>query len=132
MSERQVNPSFKVYAVRKGDRWAIWIGGSIAWASNPRMAIVSENIASSILKLAGPGAEVVEFTVVPNNDITLVKADDWQGIYVKDKLFREGHGFRFDEGLEALGAPIESFFTDSEWLADRGSLPNNLSEVPRT
>ena len=76
--------------------------------------------------------EVVTLPTVPSpGKVTFVDGDDWEGVYIDGKLVAEGHHVRIDELLQLLGINGEQIYADDAWLADRGSLPQNLSEVKR-
>lgn len=65
--------------------------------------------------------------------LTVVQGDDWEGIYVDEKLVSEG---RSHDTLQAIVIAIEhkatgavKRFVDCAWLTDEGNLPDKLSEV---
>jgi len=63
--------------------------------------------------------------------LTLVRADDWEGIYVGDKLACEGHYVELTVGIalaiEHKATGIKTVWRD--WIHDRGDLPQNLADV---
>lgn len=61
--------------------------------------------------------------------ITLVQGDDWQGLYADGSLLDEGHEITIKQLCDAMGIECEVVTPDQEWLEDRGSLPDDLSEV---
>lgn len=65
--------------------------------------------------------------------VTLVDADDWQGLYIDGKLLRQTHKLYSMDIIELLGNAFdfdyEQLNPDSDWLNRRGSLPDSLSEV---
>ncbi|MBS3648733.1 hypothetical protein KEU06_08835 [Pseudaminobacter sp. 19-2017] len=67
--------------------------------------------------------------------IIYVNGDDWVGLYANGKLVMEGHEIQPMELLEWLVgsgqtiAKVESVEPDMDWLADRGSFPNDYADV---
>ena len=69
----------------------------------------------------------------------LVKADDWQGMFIDGKLNYEGHEISFSDFKKICkrnklnGSDVEEkWVTDDyyeNYLSERGSFPNDLSEV---
>ena len=74
--------------------------------------------------------EIVEIPAVQQKP-TLVCADDWRGLYIDGKLVEEGHSMPFDAICRHLGIDGAYMYADDEWLAERGSLPENLEDVRR-
>ena len=75
-------------------------------------------------------------------DVKYVVGEDWEGIYVQDKLLDEGHKIRFDDGFEAIceyinnveGVSEIKFSTyniDQDWLEDEGNLPEFFENIPK-
>src|SRR5271157_2037686 len=58
--------------------------------------------------------------------ITIVRADDWKGLYLDGKLVDEGHRVDTIDVLKHLGIEAEQFWANDEWLGDRGNLPVDL------
>lgn len=61
---------------------------------------------------------------------------DWEGLYIKGKLFIEGHSisrYDFIKALEKAGVlkknSIESYNVDEAWIEQVGQLPKKLEEV---
>lgn len=68
--------------------------------------------------------------------VTLVRGDDWSGLYIGDRLVTEGHSVTALDALEAVatllgGFAIETVEADQEWLESEGSLPAALVDVRR-
>ena len=67
------------------------------------------------------------------NQITLVKGDDWQGLYINDKLVMEDHSITGHDIMRLMLYQVfdssETLFPDLDWLDSLGSYPANLSEV---
>ena len=61
--------------------------------------------------------------------VTIVTGDDWQGIYIDGVLKDESHGLRPCDVLDAVGITYREIAADLDWLADEGSLPEQLSDV---
>lgn len=63
--------------------------------------------------------------------VTLVLANDWDGLYVDDKLVTQDHSIYASEALEAVGFSVGVVEADDEWLKRRGQLPVSLAAVRR-
>ncbi len=64
------------------------------------------------------------------NEVVIVDADDWQGLYVNGKLQYENHEIRPDEILKILGINYRIIECDSNWIENQGGrLPKNLEMV---
>ena len=61
--------------------------------------------------------------------IVIVNGDDWAGIYIDGKLQYEGHSISPNDILTVLGIEHKEIECDYDWLAERGSLPENLKQV---
>jgi hypothetical protein len=61
--------------------------------------------------------------------ITVVRGDDWAGLYLNGKLVQEGHRVRTEDIFEHLDIQATYITPDQQWLEDRGSLPVDLNEV---
>ena len=65
--------------------------------------------------------------------IALVKADDWEGLYVSDKLVCEDHGIEIEEVMaQVLHNHVDAFdiYRASEtWMGMVGGFPASLLEV---
>ncbi len=65
--------------------------------------------------------------------LTIVRGDDWEGIYVGDALKTEGHSISLAEGIviaiEHRVTGITTVFADLDWLHNEGRLPPKLSDV---
>jgi alkylated DNA nucleotide flippase Atl1 len=65
--------------------------------------------------------------------VTLVRGDDWTGLYVGDKLVEEGHSlpaFRVIDALKNVGRyTYVEREADQELLEDSGSLPESLTQA---
>jgi hypothetical protein len=69
-----------------------------------------------------PGSKQSAFVVV--------RAEEWEGLYIDGRLVVEGHNLTAIDVLAALGIRASSQFCDEDWLADEGcSLPIELGEV---
>jgi hypothetical protein len=66
-------------------------------------------------------------------DMTLVRGDDWEGIYIDGKLMAEGHSIKLAVGIamaiEHRPRGITTVFCDLDWLHDEGNLPQALADV---
>jgi hypothetical protein len=66
-------------------------------------------------------------------NLIFARGDDWEGIYIGDKLITEGHSI---DPLDAVKIALahgatsaDSGYCDLNWLHDRGDLPQSLAEV---
>jgi hypothetical protein len=101
--------------------------GTIA-QRNRRLVHASETFRGKNWKPAEP--EIITVPVI-RPKVTFVDGDDWEGLYIDDKLVIEGHVVRIDDMLRLLGIDGEKIYADDEWLQEQGTLPVNLSEVKR-
>lgn len=61
--------------------------------------------------------------------LTLVRADDWEGLYVGDNLVTEGHSIDLQEALEAVGMKLVVRW-EEDAIAARTRCFDKLSEYP--
>jgi hypothetical protein len=65
--------------------------------------------------------------------LTLVRGDDWEGIYIGDALKTEGHSIALTEAIaiaiEHKVTGITTVNADLDWLHSEGNLPSKLSDV---
>lgn len=65
--------------------------------------------------------------------LTLVRGDDWEGIYIDGKLVTEGHSHDTMEAIKLAIArgvtEAETMWANDAWLQDEGSLPRALHDV---
>jgi len=69
--------------------------------------------------------------------VDIVNGDDWNGIYLDEKLYHEGHSipdFIWRVVLEKVGADprptlVRHREADLDWLMDEGRLPATIHEV---
>lgn len=71
----------------------------------------------------------VFLSAVPHPAIVFVSGDDWEGMYLDGELVDEGHSLNVFKVLEKLGLAHEIRDLDSEWIEERGSLPDYLKDV---
>ena len=64
-----------------------------------------------------------------NKKIHLVSGDDWEGLYINGNLVTEGHQITNEELLEILGVDFNTSLADIDWLEERGSFPEKLTDV---
>ena len=73
--------------------------------------------------------------------IDLVKADDWQGLYINGVLVEETHCIQTEDLLEYVklevikSGGISEFeyvvsYVNSEWMEEYGSLPQLIKDIP--
>lgn len=67
--------------------------------------------------------------------ITIIKGDDWGGVYVDGILVDQGHEWGYNVStverlMKIMDLPnVEVVEVDTEWLAEAGWLPVYLEEV---
>ena len=62
-------------------------------------------------------------------EITMVRADDWVGLYSGGVLMQEGHNLTIGDVLNLVGVKTKTLYADSAWLEAEGQLPMDLCEV---
>ena len=60
-------------------------------------------------------------------NITLAKGEDWEGLYLNGKLIEQNHKISCVDMLKLLGQSV--VYVDLDWLEEKGTLPENLSDV---
>lgn len=67
-------------------------------------------------------------------EVSIVRSewDSWQGLYIDGVLEEEGAELQVESILAALGITVNCIEADEDWMADAGSLPENLEDVVRT
>lgn len=69
--------------------------------------------------------------------LTRVVSDDWEGVYLDDRLLNQGHSvdvfYALYLAIKANGALnihlVSTIRVDEDWLREVGNLPVHLSEV---
>jgi len=61
--------------------------------------------------------------------VSIVVADDWEGLYIDDKLVFEGHRIDVRTFSENVGVDVKFMEADIDWLARRGRLTEKLDDV---
>lgn len=64
-----------------------------------------------------------------NPKITIVDADDWMGLYIDGKCRRQAHNITIRDVLDYLEVDYTYGYVDLDWMGDRESLPEELSEI---
>lgn len=71
-------------------------------------------------------------------ELRLVSGDDWEGLYVGNELYAQGHEIQIEKVFEAfkeyngkLSGEWTSEWVDQEWLEERGSLPTSYTDIPK-
>lgn len=73
-------------------------------------------------------------------DIKLVKGDDWQGLYINNKLDNQGHRIDIDDVITCVNENIDSlnsgnkitfksYWCDIKWLEEEAYLPKRFEDV---
>lgn len=73
------------------------------------------------------------------NNLVVISADDWEGIYLNDKLLDEGHKITKHQLVDYMREynTFEVYFeafTDEgcRWIEDQGSLPSKYEDIPES
>lgn len=66
--------------------------------------------------------------VTPAHQIVFVRANDWEGIYVFNRLKDEGHRLDSTHVLNALSIAYTVEYADEKWLGNEGRLPLDLAD----
>lgn len=66
-----------------------------------------------------------------SKNISIIRTDDWEGVYYQDKLLDEGHGIDWHHVLKALGYSVDYKYIDQEKFEDcfGSNCPDTLDEV---
>ena len=66
-----------------------------------------------------------------NKEITFVRGDDWEGIYLDGELLNEGHSVNVVSLLMKLGYTIKPgiYLKEYEWEAIGNSCPEKLEDI---
>ena len=82
--------------------------------------------------------------------IKIVTADDWQGLYIDNKLYNEAHHIDLEDGLQEIleyrngylseknyddlkdffNMSIENYYVDYDWLEEVSNYPEWFGEIP--
>lgn len=69
--------------------------------------------------------------------VRLIKADDWEGLYIDDSIFEQGHKLDGEVFLgllcnysDKLCGGYEIYYIEQEWIEDLGYLPQKFSDIP--
>lgn len=64
-----------------------------------------------------------------NNQIIIIRCDDWEGAYYNNKLLNQGHSIRWEEVLNQLGYNTEYKNISNEDMEDLQFFPENIKDV---
>lgn len=128
-----------LYYKKRANQRACWVGIEDA-AIWPKTA--GPNSAKGVAKRLGTpldDMEIVPFALIEKTDrvvtvtkqhgLTIVRAGDWEGIYIDGKLVDDAHSFESEDVLKMLGIDCEVKWANDAWLSERGRLPEKLQEV---
>jgi len=69
---------------------------------------------------------------IDNKKLTIMRAEDWEGVYYDGKLLSQGHGVQWNEVLWKLGYTVESNNLTDDHLEVLGwNLPEKLEDVQK-
>ena len=125
------NKANSLYYKRSNDWRNCWVPQEDAsvWTSPQGPQAAKGKLTRTTRGKSTPDVEIMELdTAKPQ--VTLVDADDWEGLYINGQLVEEHHHVRTVDVLKHLGILCEVIYPDQAWLEERGSLPMNLAEVP--
>lgn len=63
--------------------------------------------------------------------IVFVEGDEWEGLYIDNKLATEDHSLSVFEVLDLIGVNYKVVYPDDDWLYKVGKLPERLGKVKR-
>jgi hypothetical protein len=67
------------------------------------------------------------------NQITLVNGDNWQGLYINEKLVMQDHSITGHDVMRLMLYQVfdnsETLYPDQDWLDNLGNYPTNLVDV---
>lgn len=63
-------------------------------------------------------------------DIKLLRADDWEGLFVDGRLVTEGHSLTAEDIIRGLKLDYNSGWINQEWMEDHGSFPYDVNDIP--
>jgi len=69
--------------------------------------------------------------MIDQEKITIVRADDWAGLYSGGILMKESHSIQIEDVLSLIGIEYENLYIHSDWLEAEGQLPQTLSELKK-
>lgn len=65
--------------------------------------------------------------------MTIIRGDDWEGVYIDGELETEGHSLETPETVRlAIRRNVSEVMVkecDISWLHDEGNLPNDIADV---
>lgn len=71
------------------------------------------------------------------SQIKLVRSGDWEGVYINNHLFSEGHSLDGETYLALIRAHRYRFdgtygiyYTVGDWLEEIGNLPKKFEDIP--
>lgn len=74
--------------------------------------------------------------------IDIIKADDWEGLYVDGTLCTESHRIDLEDILECVKHKVDTLddgitafeyaitYINQEWMEEMGSLPQLIEDIP--
>lgn len=72
-------------------------------------------------------------TIRTTTTMTIIRGNDWEGIYIDGKLTTEGHSHEVVEAIRlAIRRKVSEVVVkecDFDWLLDQGNLPTDLADV---
>lgn len=68
---------------------------------------------------------------INDKKITIVKEDDWAGIYIDGEITAQDResSIPLEEFAEILGVKVDVKWADADWLYEKGCLPDKLEDV---
>jgi len=63
--------------------------------------------------------------------IMIVSGEDWEGLYIDDKLVLQNHVLGLHEVLRSLDIVLSMADVNQEWLEERAHFPENFNDIPK-
>ena len=62
-------------------------------------------------------------------EVTLVRSDDWEGLYIDGKLAVEASSIQYREFAAKADVNLKEVWANEDWLIDLGNFPENIKDV---
>lgn len=63
-------------------------------------------------------------------EITILKAEDWEGLYINNNCVLENYKITTEDLIKTLGLDVKIKHVKQEWAEDTGFFPTLLSDIP--
>ena len=62
-------------------------------------------------------------------EVTLVRSDDWEGLYIDGKLAVEASSIQYHEFAAKAGVDLKEVWANEDWLIELGNFPSDFKDV---